>query len=67
MASYRTQDFTIRMEKYAGSPVSGGFFPIYLFEQKYLGLRFEREGSFHHGWMVLSGYAFYGEEIYIYS
>ena len=62
-----TGHFSILMEAYGGTPASGGFFPSYLFEQKYLGFRFEREGALHYGWMALSGFAFYGEEIYVYS
>ena len=62
-----TGHFSILMEAYGGTPVSGDFFPSYRFEQKYLGFRFEREGALHYGWMALSGFSFYGEEIYVYS
>jgi len=62
-----TQGFSILMEAISGSPVSGTFFPRTLFEQKYLGFRFERDGGLHYGWMALSAYAFYGDEIYVYS
>ncbi len=59
--------WSVLMEAVEGTPASGGFFPGSLFEQKYLGFRFEREGALHYGWMALSGYAFYGMEIYAYS
>ena len=59
--------FSVLIETYESNPASGAFFPSYLFEQKYLGFRFEREGALHYGWMALSGFAFYGEEIYVYS
>ena len=62
-----TGHFSILMEAYGGTPVSGDFFPSYRFEQKYLGFRFEREGALHYGWMALSGGGFYGNEIYVYS
>jgi hypothetical protein len=62
-----TGHFSVLMETYESNPASGAFFPSYLFEQKYLGFRFEREGALHYGWMALSGFAFYGEEIYVYS
>ena len=62
-----TRHFSVLMEAFSGRPASGFFFPSYLFEQKYLGFRFEREGALHYGWMALSGYFFYGEEIYVYS
>ena len=62
-----TGHFSILMEAVSGRAVSGAVFPSYLFEQKYLGFRFEREGALHYGWMALSGFSFYGEEIYVYS
>ena len=62
-----TRHFSVLMEAFAGRPASGAFFPTYLFEQKYLGFRFEREGALHYGWMALSGYGLYGTEIYVYS
>ena len=62
-----TGHFSVLMETYESNPASGAFFPSYLFEQKYLGFRFGREGALHYGWMALSGFAFYGEEIYVYS
>jgi hypothetical protein len=62
-----TGHFSVLMEAYGGTPASGAFFPSYLFEQKYLGFRFEREGALHYGWMALSGFFFYGQEIYVYS
>ncbi len=62
-----TRGFSVLMEGMSGTPVSGTFFPDSLFQQKYLGFRFERDGALHYGWMALSGYAFYGNEIYVYS
>ena len=62
-----TRHFSVLMESFSGVPVSGFFFPRSLFEQKYLGFRFEREGALHYGWMALSGFALYGEEIYVHS
>ena len=62
-----TRGTSILMQSDAGSPVSGTFFPSYLFEKKYLGFRFERDGALHYGWMALSAYSFYGAEIYAYS
>jgi hypothetical protein len=62
-----TQGYSALMTSVSGTPASGTFFPTTLFEQKYLGFRFEREGGLHYGWIALSGYAFYGQEIYVYS
>jgi hypothetical protein len=58
-----TQGFSILMEAISGSPVSGTFFPRTLFEQKYLGFRFERDGgSIMAGWryppMLFTGMRF---------
>ena len=58
---------SILMESEAGRPVSGTFFPKFLFEQKYLGFRFERDGALDYGWLALSAYSSYGSEIYAYS
>ena len=62
-----TRASSVLMESEAGSPVSGTFFPKYLFEKKYLGFRFERDGALHYGWMALSAYANYGTEVFAYS
>jgi hypothetical protein len=62
-----TRSTSILMQALSGRKVSGDFFPTTLFEQKYLGFRFEGEGGLHYGWMALSGYVFFGEEIYVYS
>ena len=62
-----TRGTSILMQSDAGRPVSGTFFPSYLFEKKYLGFRFERDGALHYGWMEFSAYAFYGTQIYAYS
>jgi hypothetical protein len=62
-----TRGYAILMEALSGRPVSGAFFPRTLFEQKYLGFRFEGQGGLHYGWMALSAYGFYGREIYVYS
>ena len=50
-----------------GDPISGYFLPDIPFEQKYLGVRFERDGAMHYGWMGISGYANIGQEIYIHA
>ena len=55
------------MQADANHPVSGTFFPKYLFEQKYLGFRFQRNGALHYGWMALSAWEHYGTSIYVYS
>ena len=50
-----------------GDPHLGNFLPDIPFEQKYLGVRFEREGAMHYGWVGISGYTHIGEEIYIHA
>ena len=62
-----TRATSVIMEAEAGNPVSGTFFPRYLFEQRYLGFRFERNGAQHYGWMALSAYSNYGSEVFVYS
>lgn len=58
---------SIIMETLSFRPVSGDFFPGYDFEQKYLALRFEREGRIHYGWMALSGWNALGLQVYVHS
>ncbi len=50
-----------------GDPHLGNFLPDIPFEQKYLGVRFEREGAMHYGWVAISGYTHIGQEIYIHA
>ena len=48
-------------------PYKGNFLPDVPFEQKFLGVRFERDGAMHYGWVGISGYANIGQEIYIHA
>ena len=50
-----------------GRPLGGAFLPDIPFQQKYLGVRFERDGAMHYGWVGISGYANIGQEIYIHA
>ena len=50
-----------------GTPIEGSFLPGAPFEQKFLGVRFEREGAMHYGWVGISGYANIGQELYIHA
>ena len=50
-----------------GKPLQSSFIPDVPFEQKYLGVRFEREGALHYGWVGISGYANIGRELYIHA
>ena len=50
-----------------GRPLGGAFLPDIPFQQKYLGVRFERDGAMHYGWVGISGYAYIGQEIYIHA
>ena len=50
-----------------GAPLQTSFVPDVPFEQKYLGVRFERNGAMHYGWVGISGYANIGQEIYIHA
>ena len=52
---------------YNREPYLGHFLPDIPFEQKYLGVRFERDGAMHYGWVGISGYASIGQEIYIHA
>ena len=46
----------------------GGEFGQKPFEQKYLGVRFQREGALHYGWLAISGgHIFNGQELYIHA
>lgn len=62
-----TQGYSVIMSTSNFRPVSGDFFPSYDFEQKYLGLRFERDGRIHYGWMALSGFDKLGLQVYVHS
>jgi hypothetical protein len=57
----------ILMAGIQGTAYRGTFLPDVPFEQKYLGVRFEREGALHYGWVGISGYANIGQEIYIHA
>ena len=50
-----------------GKPLQTYFKPDVPFEQKYLGVRFERDGALHYGWVGISGYANIGRELYIHA
>ncbi len=50
-----------------GKPLQTYFKPDVPFEQKYLGVRFERDGALHYGWVGISGAANIGREIYIHA
>ena len=50
-----------------GDPLQSNFVPDVPFQQKYLGVRFERNGALHYGWVGISGYANIGTEIYIHA
>ena len=50
-----------------GEPLQSNFVPEVPFQQKYLGVRFERDGALHYGWVGISGYANIGQEIYIHA
>ena len=46
----------------------GGEFGQKPFDQKYLGVRFERDGALHYGWLAISGYdQVVGEELFIHA
>ena len=50
-----------------GDPLQSDFIPDVPFGQKYLGVRFERDGALHYGWVGISGYVNIGQEIYIHA
>ena len=50
-----------------GSPQGGDFIASYAFEPKYLGVRFEKEGRLHYGWVCLSDSFYVAEQIWIYQ